>query len=249
MKIHEDHNRKTGSGTNKILQIIKFGVLLLIIIGIPVYLWFFHRDLITDFNSAEELKNLILQNRETSVLVYLLLQIIQIVICFIPGEFVQLAGGYLFAPFTAFLLIILGVIAGSAVCFGLSRVLGQGFIRIFVPSDKIDYYADKLNSKRAYLLCFLLFLIPGIPKDLLNYIAGITDMKFVKFLAISTVARIPGIIGTLAIGHFLEGNMFIEAIIVFLIASIIILICFIKRNEIEGFINKLQQNNSKREDE
>ena len=115
-------------------------------------------------------------------LVYVAIQVLQVFVFVIPGDTVQIAGGYLFGFWLGLLLTILGIAAGSSINFWLARALGRPLLERFFPKHQIDRLSAVANGSRAQVGFFLLFVIPGIPKDILCYIAGISPLKFPFFL-------------------------------------------------------------------
>lgn len=238
-----DKNPK-NMNKEKILNIIKFIVLLLIVVGIPLYLWVSKGDIIRGFKTVDDIESYILASRNAP-LAFFGLQVLQIVIAFIPGEVFQIAAGYLFGPFQAIMITLVGCIVGSIICFYLARLLGQGFLRLFFKEEKIEYYQKLLNSNKGSLICFLLFLIPGIPKDILNYAAGASEIKFLHFIVLSSVGRLPAMIGSIIIGSLAEQENYTWAVMVVFAATIILVVCILFRKQI---MNKLEHKKDKPRD-
>src|SRR5690554_3033320 len=108
----------------KFISIIKLIILLAIVIGIPAYVYFVHPEFLEQFYTTEGV-NLFLERYKTvSIVVYTALQILQIVVSIIPGQFIQFAGGYAYNFWLAYLLSIIGIACGSIIAFYLSRFLG-----------------------------------------------------------------------------------------------------------------------------
>lgn len=118
---------------------------------------------------------------------------IQVILAIIPGGPVQVVSGYAFGVIEGSLLCIIGIQLGSAIAFLLSRYLGTRVIELFFSKKKIDDLQFLQNSRRLDLIVFVCFLIPGAPKDLLTYFCGLTKLSFVKFMLITSVARLPSI--------------------------------------------------------
>ncbi len=93
-----------------------------------------------------------------------------------------------------------GILVGSTAAFFLSRFLGRPFVAAVIPPAQLERVEKLLESRSSRIVFFLLFLIPGVPKDILCYIAGLTPMSFLFFLGVSTVGRLPGIVGSSLIG-------------------------------------------------
>jgi uncharacterized membrane protein YdjX (TVP38/TMEM64 family) len=134
-------------------------------------------------------------------LIFIAVQVVQVVVFIIPGEVPQIAGGYLFGVAGGLGLTTLGITLGSALAFGASRLFGRSFLQAIVPTEQLERFGRLAGSPRATITFFLFFLIPGIPKDILCYVAGLSPMRFVVFITASTIGRLPGILGSVIMGN------------------------------------------------
>ncbi len=98
----------------------------------------------------------------------------------------------------------------------------------------------KLNSRRAYVIIFLIYLIPGIPKDFTSYIAGISNIKIKPFIFISILGRSPGILESLLFGMFLAHRNYLGIAFLIIVSIIIMLFCYIKRDLLLKFIDSYE---------
>ena len=160
-------------------------------------------------------------------LVYMLIVFLQVVIALIPGEPVEIAGGYAFGAIEGTLLYLGAAVLGSLVVFLLVRRFGIRLLEIFFSKEKIESLKIlKTNRKRAVLF-FLIFMIPGTPKDLLCYYAGLTDMKLGTFLLINVIGRLPALISSTVGGDALGMQSYTVAIIVFAVTILVSVIGYI----------------------
>ncbi len=132
--------------------------------------------------------------------VMLLIQIAQIVIAFIPGEFVQVMAGVMYGTWGGLALCLVGCVFASAIIFALIRRLGRDFVVRFFGEEQLQKYDFLQDSSKLETLVFILFLIPGLPKDLLTYIVPLTPISMRNFLLLSTIGRIPGMVASTLIG-------------------------------------------------
>lgn len=131
----------------------------------------------------------------------------QVVFAFLPGEPLELAAGYAFGAVEGTLLCLVASALGTAVVMMLVRTFGVRMVALFFPPEKISSLRWLRDSRRFELMLFLVFLIPGTPKDLLTYVAGLGKSSVGRIVAITTVGRIPSIVSsTLAAGAFGDGN-------------------------------------------
>ncbi len=149
---------------------------------------------------------------------------LQVVIAVIPGEVVEIGAGYAFGAISGMLLCLVGVAIGSAIIYGFTKLFGYKMVEAFISREKIQSLKFIQSSKRLNLLVFLLFLIPGTPKDIITYFIGLTPMKLRTFLLISSVARIPSVISSTMGGHALGLQNYMFAVIVFAVTATVSLI-------------------------
>ena len=221
-----------------ISTILKFALLLLIIIGLPLYIYFFEPQLIDSMSSMENVNALFEHYHAESILVYIGAQILQIIICVIPGQWLQFAAGYMYGFWLGFLYSSIGAAIGSVVTYYLAKLLGRDAMHLIFGEARINEFIHKLNSKKAIVIVFLIFLIPGVPKDLCNYAAGISEMKLKPFLIVSLVGRSPGMMGSLLIGRQIEAGNYTGAIVVAAVAVVLCVVGIIMRKRLTGWMDK-----------
>ena len=224
----------------KLKTIIKALFLVLIVILIPLWVFLTHKDFLMQFESIEQVENFIAGYGHLSGLVYVIFQIIQVVIFVIPGEVMQVAAGYLFGHFWGLIYAIVGCFIGEAIAFGLARTLGRGFVHLFMSKEQFEKYSERMNSNKGYTICFILYLVPGIPKDILCYVAGASEIRFLPFLIISMVGRLPGLVGSIVVGSLVDSGQYVAAGIILVIALILALIGFICRDKMTAFIDRIK---------
>lgn len=233
-------NHDIKSNLSAIINLI---LLLIFIVAIPVYIWVFHRDFIRDIDSIEEVVALLDANKTAAILIYLGLQIMQIIVSVLPGQVFQVAAGYYFGFFMGLVYSLIGAAIGTTITYFVAKWLGSNAIEVLFGKEKIDKIVKMLNSSRAYNVVFLLYLIPGIPKDLVGYAAGISSINFRILLVLSIIGRTFGMSGSLLFGYLYAQKEYTLMYIVAAVAVIIFLICIIYRKKIskwmESFYNKI----------
>jgi len=168
--------------------------------------------------------------------IFVAVQTFQVVIFIVPGEVVQIAGGYLFGIWEGALWSTLGIAIGAGVNYWVGRVAGRAFIERFLSGRALERFSRIAQSPKARLGFFLLFVIPGIPKDVLCYVAGGALMGFAGFLAISTIGRLPGILGSAVIGGTAAQEQWAVSLAVLAIATLLFLLGLIFRRRIEKLV-------------
>lgn len=165
-------------------------------------------------SSPEALRDIILSYGAGSYAVGLGLQILQVFVALIPGELIELALGYSFGFFGGTAVCLIGIAIATLPVFLLTKKLGTRFVEIFFSREQIENLSFIKSETKLRRLIFLLFFIPGTPKDLLTYFVGLTPLTLKEFLILTLTARIPSIVTSTASGYFFaEGNYLASAII------------------------------------
>lgn len=172
------------------------------------------------------------------VLILLAVEFLQVVVAFIPGEVVQIAAGLMYGPWLGALVIFIGCVISSAFVFVLVHKLGAPFVQAMVPMKYLAKFRHFEETGRLTIVVFILFFIPGLPKDVFTYLVPLTDMKMSTFLIVSNVGRIPGIIvSTYAASGLAEGD-YVQSIIIFAVVAVIAIIGILCRERIMGALEK-----------
>ena len=159
------------------------------------------------FSNGEAVKAWVDAQGHWAPLAMAALVVAQIVIAVLPGEPVELTAGYLFGFWEGTAICLAGGLVGTLVVTALVRLLGMRIVRRLFSTKKLESISWLHDAKRFELLMFIVFLIPGTPKDVLTYAAGLTTCPWWRIAAITTVGRIPSIItSTLAAGFASSGN-------------------------------------------
>ena len=148
-------------------------------------------------------------------IVFVLLTAVQVVLAVIPGEPFEFAAGYAFGWLEGTVLCLLGIVLGSAVIFLLVRKFGKPFVNLFFPDKDLNDLKFLQNNSRVSAVTFFLLFLPGTPKDLLSYAAGLTNMRFGAWLFIFAVARIPSVVTSTVSGNALNGNRVLLTAVVY----------------------------------
>ncbi|WP_251197957.1 TVP38/TMEM64 family protein [Anaerotardibacter muris] len=175
------------------------------------------------------------------VLILLALQFIQVVVAFIPGEVTQMAAGMLYGPFWGALIILFGCAISSAFVYTLVHKLGAPFVKDLVPEKHLKKFQDFEKTGRLGIIVFILFLIPGLPKDTFTYLVPLTDMKLKPFVLITTIARSPGVIlSAYAADGLIEGNIW-TSVIIFAVLIVLAVLALIFSNKIMAFLSRYRK--------
>ena len=214
-----DYDRK-----RKLLAGISISVVLLLMVLLTLFVcrW------LNSF-SQEDFREHVRSFGVLAPLVMLALQILQVFIALIPGEIVESAAGYVLGPWMGTAVCYAGIAFASALIFVLTRRYGVKLVEVFVSREKIKQLRFLNTEQKRNTLIFLLFFIPGTPKDLLTYFVGLTDIRLRTFLLLSMAARIPSVITSTFGGHLLGQERYIGAVILYGITgtlSLLGMVCY-----------------------
>jgi len=124
---------------------------------------------------------------------FLVLQIVQVLVFWVPGEVVQIAGGMVFGLGLGTLLSSVGLTIGNLLAFSLARNLGRERLERWLSSHDLERWASLINHPRLDLILGVIFFLPFVPKDVFCYLAGLSSVKPFRFFWVTTLARIPSL--------------------------------------------------------
>jgi uncharacterized membrane protein YdjX (TVP38/TMEM64 family) len=183
------------------------------------------------YSSSDKLSKFLQSLGPYSPAVFVLLQVLQVIAAPIPGELTGVAGGYVYGETIGFVLSTIGLTLGSWIAFELASILGRPFVERFVNKDILHKF-DFLTSNTGALICFLLFLIPGFPKDLLCYLFGLSRMKLATFLVVSVIGRSPGTYYLTVQGAKFRDQEYYQVAVFAALSAAILLAAYLYRNKI-----------------
>ncbi len=155
------------------------------------------------FSELGDHEALVAAMRTSGVRGYLIcvaIQFAQVVIFMIPGEITQFAAGYVFGAWKGFTLSLAGIMLGSATAYGFGKVAGRPALSKLLGEKTMDRIDHAVRSPKAPTAMFLLFLLPGAPKDAMSYGAGVSGFPLGRFVLISSLGRIPALLASTLIG-------------------------------------------------
>jgi uncharacterized membrane protein YdjX (TVP38/TMEM64 family) len=172
--------------------------------------------------------------------VFILLQALQVVISPIPGELTGVVGGYVYGANFGFLFSTVGLTLGSWLAFELATIFGRPLVEKFIAKNVLEKF-HFLTTNTGVIVSFLLFLIPGFPKDYLCYILGLTGMNLGTFLIVSTFGRMPGTYLLTVQGASLGSGQYKNAIVIATISSIVVFIAYLYRVRLFQWIKDIRR--------
>lgn len=204
--------------TEKQKKMLSAAAIILFILLFAALAWFVGRPMIRFARQPEQFRSWVDGHGAWGWAAYAAMVFLQVVVAIIPGEPLEIAGGYAFGAWWGTALCLIGAVLGSAAVFALVRRWGRPLAEVVFPKEKLDKLQFLHSSPKRTALLWLIFTAPGTPKDLLCYFAGLTDMKWRTWLLIATVGRLPSIVTSTVGGGALGDRNYTAAAIAFGVA-------------------------------
>lgn len=212
-------------------------LLVLVMVIVTVSLWPVISSVFNDQGRENLIKN-IRNVGPLGVLMLLGLEFVQIVVAFIPGEVVQVVAGALYGPWIGALIILVGCVLSTWFVYEVVHRLGQPFVEEMVSTKHLSRFREFEKSGKLSVMVFVLFLIPGLPKDVFTYLVPLTSMPRREFLTLATIARSPGVfMSTFAASGLVKGNI-VQSVVVFAIVGVVALVGILNRERILDWLGR-----------
>ena len=171
------------------LASVLFFILFCVVIG-----WYIGIPMVRFAEEPEQFRSWVDRSSIWGRLLFVGMVFLQVIVALIPGEPLELAAGYAFGAMEGTVLSMLGIVLGSWVIFIAVRRFGQKLVEVFFPEKDLKQLSFLKNPKKVKALAFILMTIPGTPKDMLSYVAGLTPLTLKEWLTIVVIARIPSLL-------------------------------------------------------
>jgi len=199
-----------------------------------------------DAKARDALREFIYSKGAFGVLILLGLQVLQVVVAIIPGEAIEVLSGLLYGTFYGYVICTVGMLIGTVMIYYTVRALGIVFINKMLGEDKLSKFKFLHDEKKLEMVTFLLFFIPGTPKDLLTYFMPLTKMKPITFFVITTVARIPSIISSTFAGASIGEGKWVQTVIIFCVIGLVGIVGIIFNDKFMKSVNKKREDIKKK---
>jgi len=174
------------------------------------------------FTDSEQIKTFIISFGLGAPLVFVIIQVFQVLLAPIPGEVTGFIGGYLFGAAKGFLFSSIGLTVGSWLNFIIGRFLGKRYVRKLIPAAQLNKF-DTIIKRQGVIVVFLFFVFPGFPKDYLCLFLGLSAIPVKVFIIIAAIGRMPGTFILSLQGAFLIEQKY--GLFVILSSLCLILVC------------------------
>jgi len=162
---------------------------------------YWHRPLWNFFTDQERLREWVASFGPLGPLVSIALNVAQVLLAPVPGQFINLVNGYLYGIWMGGLYSLAGLVLGSALAMALSRRLGRPLVKRLVDTTTLEHW-DRLAAGRGPAFFFLIFLFPLVPDDVACFIIGLSALPIPQMLLLATLGRLPGLIFSCWLGAY-----------------------------------------------
>ena len=210
------------------------GIALFLLLSLAIF-WFVGKPFLAFVSEPEKFRLWVDGHGIWGRLAFLGMMLLQVFVAIIPGEPLEIGAGYAFGAVEGTILCILGAGIGSALVFLFVRRFGVKAVEVFISQEKIRSVRFLNDPKRLYPLITIAFLLPGAPKDVLCYCAGLTPIRFRHFLWISSICRLPSVVTSVLGGNALGSGNWQAAVWIFLATMAVSLIGLLIYKRISRF--------------
>ena len=193
---------------------------LAVVVMVAIF-WFVGRPMLQFVSQPDQFREWVDSHGLWGRVAFVGMMMFQVFVAIIPGEPLEIGAGYAFGVLEGTLLCVLATSLSGTLIFLIVKKFGMKFVTLFVSEEKIHSLKFLQNTRRLDLIAFLLFFIPGTPKDVLTYIVGLTPMRLSTWIFITTVARLPSVITSTVGGDALSSQEYLFAVIVFAATAVI----------------------------
>jgi uncharacterized membrane protein YdjX (TVP38/TMEM64 family) len=181
------------------------------------------------FSDRESIHQLVKSSGWAAPLIFVAIQIGQVLFAPIPGDVTGFLGGYIFGAWNGFFLSTIGLTLGSMLNFSIGHFFGERVVRRMVSCKTYDKY-NELVQHKGILVIFIFFLAPVFPKDLLCLFLGLTILPARVFFVISTIGRMPSTIALSLQGASIFSKNYMFFIIVTVLCVLFAIFAYMARD-------------------
>lgn len=217
----ENHKNRLSIRQKRIFVFIGLALFILLTVLVAVKIG---RPMIRFIDDHEKFRAWVDENGLSAKLGFIGMIVLQVIIAIIPGEPLELAAGYAFGAVMGTVLCIIGITLGSVIVFLAVRRFGMKIVCLFFDDEKIGKLKFLHYSKRRNLWIFIIFFIPGTPKDVLCYFVGLTDIHLSHWVLITSIARLPSVITSTIVAHSAGMQNYTTAVVMLIVTVAISLV-------------------------
>jgi uncharacterized membrane protein YdjX (TVP38/TMEM64 family) len=231
----------SAANAKKIMICILLALIVLGLVGLwfRIPLWQRIMDYYRLFSDRNQIRQFISSFGSSAPLIFMLIQILQVLLAPVPGEATGFIGGYLFGAVPGFIYSSIGLTLGSWLNFTIGRFLGERYVRKLIPAHQFEKIDGKIK-RQGVIVLFIMFLFPGFPKDYLCLVLGLSTLPVKIFVLLAGIGRIPGTFVLSLQGAFLYEENYVLLGVLIGACLILAFICYAYRERIYLWVENLE---------
>lgn len=223
-----------------IIRIVSIVVFILAMVGIAYLMLPIVKEMVQEVDregGAQDIRERFAKHGKiNALLIFLAIQALQVVVAVVPA--VQAIGGVLYGWFFGGIFSFAGIVIGALAVWGIVKKLGKPLVEATVGEKHLKRFKFLEDEHKLTIILIILFIIPGVPKDVLTYIVPLTKVKMRDFFFVVLPFRIPSIILTTALGSNLTSGNYAAAIAISAVILVIAIVGLIFKDKILDHLNK-----------
>ena len=192
------------------------------------------------FGDREQIKTFVASFGQGAPAIFIIIQILQVLFAPFPGEATGFIGGFLFGAAKGFLFSSIGLTLGSWINFSIGRFMGKRFVRKLIPERQLDRL-DKIIKRQGVIVLFILFVIPGFPKDYLCLFLGLSTLPLKIFLILAGIGRMPGTLMLSLQGSYIFEQKYGLFAVIMVLCLMVILLAYKYRDPLYQWLEKYNE--------
>ena len=192
------------------------------------------------FGDREQIKTFVASFGQGAPAIFIIIQILQVLFAPFPGEATGFIGGFLFGAAKGFLFSSIGLTLGSWINFTIGRFMGKRFVRKLIPERQLDRL-DKIIKHQGVIVLFILFIIPGFPKDYLCLFLGLSTLPLKIFLILAGIGRMPGTLMLSLQGSYIFEQKYGLFAVIMVLCLMVILLAYKYRDPLYQWLEKYNE--------
>lgn len=204
---------------NKRMKYIIYILLSLLALGILSIVLYKH--IYTIFMHPEIIKEFVLELGFGGQILFILIMSLRVIFAFLPAKPLEILAGYLYGPIGGLLITLLGIALGCVIVYGIVKIFGRKIVYRFFEKEKANDILNLQDEKKFEFIMLIVYLIPGTPKDAITYFLPLTTIRFIPFILISVLPRIPMVLASTISGQAIDNTQYIIVFIIFMGTAIL----------------------------
>ena len=234
-------NTGKGARVQKAFKYLKIAVFIAIIAGIPLTIFLKYPDFGHILTDRDALSAFLAENEGQNAIIYFVIVVLTVAIGLPIGQVINFAGVFIFGAPLTYALSIGGTAVGTFVAFNIARYLGKEFVIMIFKEKNVEKFTKMLDTSKAYVAIVLIYLIPGFPKDIFTYAAGLSSLRSLPFTLTAVAARSPAMLATMLFAHFISTENYVGVGAVFAVVAAFLIFVVVKRKRLFSYIEGLHE--------